>query len=151
MPAPWPNWTNNRKPLKLLAWPPLENAPGKPRTAKQKTAWQLFYVDREGNATRRQFRKKQEAEDERIRIEGEIARGVHVADKRSIPLIKAAAAFLAEFVGERDGAPIPWAHLDIAGPSTNNGSPFGHTPSGATGVTVRGLIRTLATMAREAE
>ena len=62
-----------------------------------------------------------------------------------------AAAFLAEFVGERDGSPIPWAHLDIAGPSTNNGSPFGHTPSGATGVTVRGLIRTLATMAREAE
>lgn len=62
-----------------------------------------------------------------------------------------AAAFLAEFVGERDGVPIPWAHLDIAGPSTNTGSPFGHTPSGATGVTVRGLIRTLATMARSAE
>ena len=62
-----------------------------------------------------------------------------------------AAAFLAEFVGERDGAPIPWAHLDIAGPSTNNGSPFGHTPAGATGVTVRGLIRTLATMARSAD
>lgn len=62
-----------------------------------------------------------------------------------------AAAFLAEFVGERDGAPIPWAHLDIAGPSTNTGSPFGHTPSGATGVTVRGLIHTLATMARSAD
>jgi leucyl aminopeptidase len=62
-----------------------------------------------------------------------------------------AAAFLAEFVGERDGVRIPWAHLDIAGPSTNTGSPFGHTPSGATGVTVRGLIRTLAAMARTAE
>ncbi|GEK81446.1 leucyl aminopeptidase [Agrococcus baldri] len=62
-----------------------------------------------------------------------------------------AAAFLNEFVGTRDGAPIPWAHIDIAGPSTNTGSPFGFTPSGATGVTVRGLLRTLSKMSRSAE
>ncbi|MCH1883002.1 leucyl aminopeptidase [Agrococcus sp. ARC_14] len=62
-----------------------------------------------------------------------------------------AAAFLNEFVGERDGAPIPWAHIDIAGPSTNNGSPFGFMPSGATGVAVRGLLRTLSKMSRSAE
>ncbi|WP_413319753.1 leucyl aminopeptidase [Agrococcus sp. 1P02AA] len=62
-----------------------------------------------------------------------------------------AAAFLREFVGERDGAPIPWAHIDIAGPSTNLGSPFGFTPSGSTGVVVRGLLRTLSKMSRSAE
>ena len=57
-----------------------------------------------------------------------------------------AASFLARFTRK-----LRWAHLDIAGPSTNNGSPFGHTPSGATGVTVRGLTRTLVTMARSAD
>lgn len=62
-----------------------------------------------------------------------------------------AAAFLNEFVGERDGVPIPWAHIDIAGPSTNNGSPFGFTPVGSTGVVVRGLLRTLSKMSRSAE
>ena len=62
-----------------------------------------------------------------------------------------AAAFLAEFIGERDGSPIPWVHIDIAGPSTNTGSAFGHTPVGATGVTVRGLLRTLSKMSRSAE
>ena len=62
-----------------------------------------------------------------------------------------AAAFLAEFIGERDGSPIPWAHIDIAGPSTNTGSAFGFTPSGATGVAVRGLLRMLSKMSRSAE
>lgn len=62
-----------------------------------------------------------------------------------------AAAFLAEFVGERDGSPIPWAHIDIAGPSTNTGKPFGHTPVGATGVVVRGVLRMISKMSRSAE
>ncbi len=47
-----------------------------------------------------------------------------------------AAAFLREFVGE-----IPWAHLDIAGPSFNEGSPFDYTPSGGTGTGVRTLVK----------
>ncbi|WP_306231177.1 leucyl aminopeptidase [Agrococcus beijingensis] len=62
-----------------------------------------------------------------------------------------AAAFLAEFIGERDGARIPWAHVDIAGPSTNTGKAFGFTPVGATGVVVRGILRTLSKMSRSAE
>ena len=62
-----------------------------------------------------------------------------------------AAAFLAEFVGERDGRPIPWAHVDIAGPSTNTAKPFGFTPLGATGVVVRGLLRLISKMSRSAE
>jgi leucyl aminopeptidase len=55
-----------------------------------------------------------------------------------------AGTFLREFVGaSRDGddAPrIPWAHLDIAGPSNNVGSPYGFTGKGPTGITVRTLL-----------
>ncbi|GMA89017.1 putative cytosol aminopeptidase [Angustibacter aerolatus] len=53
-----------------------------------------------------------------------------------------AGLFLKEFVGDRtDGeGQIPWAHLDIAGPSFNEGKPWGYTPKGATGCTVRTLV-----------
>ena len=47
-----------------------------------------------------------------------------------------AAAFLQEFVG--DG--VRWAHVDIAGPSFNKRSPYGHVPAGGTGVTVATLV-----------
>ncbi len=47
-----------------------------------------------------------------------------------------AAAFLREFVGD-----IPWAHLDIAGPSFNEGSAFDYTPIGGTGAGVRTLVK----------
>ncbi len=44
--------------------------------------------------------------------------------------------FLREFVP--DG--VAWAHLDIAGPAFNEGSPFGYTPKGGTGAAVRALV-----------
>jgi leucyl aminopeptidase len=47
------------------------------------------------------------------------------------------AVFLREFVP----ASISWAHLDIAGPAFNSGSPHGHTPKGGTGMSVRTLVR----------
>ena len=47
--------------------------------------------------------------------------------------------FLAEFVP--DG--LPWAHIDIAGPSYNTGAPWGYTPKGGTGVPVRTLLATI--------
>ncbi len=50
--------------------------------------------------------------------------------------------FLKEFVGEG----IAWAHLDIAGPAWNGGEPYGFTPRGATGVTVRTLVALLEQM-----
>ncbi|MEK8228751.1 hypothetical protein NKG05_26260 [Oerskovia sp. M15] len=46
--------------------------------------------------------------------------------------------FLQEFVGS-----TPWAHLDIAGPAFNEGSAFGYTPVGGTGVAVRTLVELL--------
>lgn len=53
-----------------------------------------------------------------------------------------AAAFLREFTGG-----LPWAHLDIAGPSFNSGGPWGHVTAGGTGVAVTTVVdyaRTLA-------
>ncbi|HSI93598.1 MAG TPA: leucyl aminopeptidase [Jiangellaceae bacterium] len=48
-----------------------------------------------------------------------------------------AGVFLKEFVG--DG--IKWAHLDIAGPAYNDGSPYGYMPKGGTGAGVRTLVQ----------
>jgi len=53
-----------------------------------------------------------------------------------------AAAFLREFVGD-----IPWAHIDIAGPSFNEGSASDYTPVGGTGVGVRTLVRLASELA----
>ena len=54
-----------------------------------------------------------------------------------------AGLFLKEFVGS-----APWAHLDIAGPSFNEGPTHGYTPEGGTGVGVRTLLALLETRAR---
>jgi leucyl aminopeptidase len=45
--------------------------------------------------------------------------------------------FLREFVPSG----LPWAHIDVAGPAFNSGAGYGYTPKGATGVTVRTLVR----------
>jgi leucyl aminopeptidase len=47
-----------------------------------------------------------------------------------------AGLFLKEFVTEG----TPWAHVDIAGPSFNEGSAWGYTPKGATGYGVGTLL-----------
>ena len=50
-----------------------------------------------------------------------------------------AGLYLSRFVGEG----IEWAHIDVAGPSFNDGGPFGYTPKRATGVPVRTVIQLL--------
>ncbi len=55
-----------------------------------------------------------------------------------------AAAFLREFT-----AGIPWAHLDIAGPSFNNGGAYGHVTSGGTGVSVATLVELAKALAAD--
>ncbi len=47
-----------------------------------------------------------------------------------------AGLFLKQFVGEG----TPWAHIDIAGPSFNEGGAWGHTPKGGTGFGVATLL-----------
>ncbi|MFC6713501.1 leucyl aminopeptidase [Branchiibius cervicis] len=59
-----------------------------------------------------------------------------------------AALFLQEFVGEVSGTQIPWAHLDIAGPSFNDKSPYGYTPAGGTGHGVRTVVALAESLAR---
>ncbi len=54
-----------------------------------------------------------------------------------------AAAFLQEFV-DKD---MPWAHVDIAGPSFNKQGPYGHVTSGGTGVTVATLVELASDLA----
>jgi leucyl aminopeptidase len=56
-------------------------------------------------------------------------------------------AFVGEAGGEGPGARIGWAHLDIAGPAYNTGSPYGGTGKGPTAVAVRTLIALTADLA----
>jgi leucyl aminopeptidase len=55
-----------------------------------------------------------------------------------------AGTFLREFVP--DG--LPWAHIDIAGPSFHTGGPYGYTTKGGTGVPVRTLHALLTDIAK---
>ncbi|PPL14580.1 leucyl aminopeptidase [Microterricola pindariensis] len=61
-----------------------------------------------------------------------------------------AGVFLQEFVGmQADGETrIPWAHLDIAGSSHNEGAAYGATGAGPTGVTLRTLLNLAEDYAR---
>jgi leucyl aminopeptidase len=65
-----------------------------------------------------------------------------VADLANVPPDRnggmlVAGLFLREFVP--DG--VPWAHIDIAGPSFNEGEAFGYTPRGGTGAATRALVQ----------
>ncbi|MFC5369992.1 leucyl aminopeptidase [Arcanobacterium bovis] len=55
-----------------------------------------------------------------------------------------AGLFLQRFVGD-----IPWAHIDIAGPSFNREGAYGYTPKGATGTMMRTLVHYLEEKALE--
>ncbi|MUN54673.1 leucyl aminopeptidase [Kocuria koreensis] len=58
-----------------------------------------------------------------------------------------AGLFLQEFVGESEGKKIPWAHLDIAGPAYNEGSPYGFVPKNGTGASVSTLVSLIEDLA----
>jgi len=60
----------------------------------------------------------------------------NIGDRKGGMLV--AGLFLREFT---EG--LPWAHLDIAGPSFNEGSPQHYIPSGGTGVGVRTMLELL--------
>jgi leucyl aminopeptidase len=74
-------------------------------------------------------------EELREKLDSPIADIANVGDRYGAAL--AAGLFLREFVP--DG--VRWAHLDIAGPAFNDGSPHGYTPKGGTGFAVRTLVR----------
>jgi integrase len=54
-----------------------------------KEAWRVRYVDQHGQTRTRQFDKKKEADAFRIKAEGEVALGVHTADRASVTVTEA--------------------------------------------------------------
>jgi leucyl aminopeptidase len=93
----------------------------------------------------------------RSSLDSTVADIANIGDRYGGMLV--AGLFLAEFVPARaaagqgddaqgeDAPKIPWAHVDIAGPSYNTASPHGYTPKGGTGIMVRTLLRLLEDVA----
>ncbi|WP_432572861.1 leucyl aminopeptidase [Kineococcus sp. SYSU DK005] len=78
-------------------------------------------------------------EELRPSLDSQVADLANIGDRAGGMLV--AGVFLREFVGERaDGTPVPWAHLDIAGPAFLTSEPYGYTHRGGTGVAVRTLV-----------
>ncbi|WP_123505162.1 leucyl aminopeptidase [Frondihabitans sp. PhB188] len=78
----------------------------------------------------------------RARLNSDVADLVNATPGNTAAGMLLAGVFLKEFVGKREGTDelIPWAHLDIAGPSENKAGGYGFTTKGATGIAVRTLI-----------
>jgi leucyl aminopeptidase len=75
------------------------------------------------------------------RLASEVADMVNATVGQPAAGMLLAGRFLERFVGkDASGSTIPWAHLDIAGPSENRGAGYGWLGKGATGVMVRTLI-----------
>ena len=83
----------------------------------------------------------------RSSLDSKVADLKNVGDKHGGMLV--AGLFLREFVAGADGARVPWAHIDIAGPSFNESSPYGYTPAEGTGTGVRTLVRLLENAAAD--
>ena len=81
-------------------------------------------------------------EDLRKGLDSTVADIANVSGDRSGGML-VAGLFLREFVP--DG--VRWAHLDIAGPAYNDGSPYGYVAKGGTGAAVRTLVQIAADMA----
>lgn len=75
-------------------------------------------------------------------LESSVADLTNVAPDRNGGML-VAGLFLREFVPPG----VRWAHLDIAGPSYNDGSPHGYTPKGGTGAATRTLVQIAQDMA----
>ncbi|WP_017606979.1 leucyl aminopeptidase [Nocardiopsis alkaliphila] len=72
----------------------------------------------------------------RAGLDSAVADIANVAGERWGGMLSAG-VFLKEFIEEGN----KWAHLDIAGPSFNQGGPHGHTSKGGTGAGTRTLVR----------
>jgi len=75
-------------------------------------------------------------------LESSVADLTNVAPDRNGGML-VAGLFLREFVP----LGVRWAHLDIAGPSYNDGPPHGYTPKGGTGAATRTLVQIAQDMA----
>ena len=73
-------------------------------------------------------------EELRASLDSPVADIANIGDRMGNMLV--AGLFLKEFI-EGD---LPWLHLDIAGPSYNEGTAHGYTPVGGTGIALRSLV-----------
>jgi leucyl aminopeptidase len=73
-------------------------------------------------------------EELRASLDSPVADMANIGDRMGGMLV--AGLFLKEFVAPE----IPWLHLDIAGPSYNEGAAHGYTPVGGTGIALRSLV-----------
>jgi integrase len=88
------------------------------KRGKTTTRFVVGYQDRDGTWRRTQRKTAAAANDERIRIEHDLSRGTHVADRASITVQQAVAAFLADYqlmvdAGKRERSTIE-AYRQIA-------------------------------------
>ena len=74
----------------------------------------------------------------RASLDSPIADMANIGERMGGMLV--AGLFLKEFIEED----LPWLHLDIAGPSFNEGEAHGYTPVGGTGVAMRSLVEIAA-------
>ncbi|GAB2915020.1 leucyl aminopeptidase [Rhodococcus aerolatus] len=75
-------------------------------------------------------------------LDSRVADLANIAGDRAAGML-VAGVFLREFVAED----VQWAHVDVAGPAFNTGSPHGYTGKGGTGVPVRTLLAVLEDVA----
>ena len=71
----------------------------------------------------------------RASLDSSIADLANIGERMGGMLV--AGLFLKDFVNDE----LPWLHLDIAGPSFNEGQPHGYTPVGGTGIALRSLVQ----------
>ena len=64
-------------------------------TGETKVAWRVSYTDREGERHHKQFALKRDAEAYRIKVEGELAAGIHTPDSKSVTVGEAADIWIA--------------------------------------------------------
>lgn len=92
----------------------------KRRDGTQLERWSLTYEDAEHVRHRRNFKTKAAADAERVRIEGQLAGGLHVPDRNSLTVLQACRGWLAHIeslvkIGKREAATLrPYGnHVDL--------------------------------------
>lgn len=83
-----------------------------------KEAWRLRYVDGQGQPRTKQFDKKGDASAYRVKVESEVAAGVHTADRASITVSEACDLWIKTAIGnDRERSTVKqyreWADLHI--------------------------------------
>ncbi|WP_031465164.1 leucyl aminopeptidase [Sciscionella sediminilitoris] len=82
-------------------------------------------------------------EELRADLDSNLADLTNVSNGAKVAGMLLAGVFLGEFVAEG----VDWAHIDVAGPAYNTGSPWGYTGKGGTGVPVRTMAAVLTDIA----